>query len=121
MTHTIDILSIPVSDPARAKTFYMDTLGFELVHEGEMGPDQKWIQLRLPNTETSISLVTWFDSMPAGSLRGLLISIADVVASRAGLIAKGVDATDIEDAPWGKYAMFNDSEGNGLILMQSAF
>lgn len=120
MPHKIDILTIPVSDQLRAKQFYMDVLGFEIVHEGQMGPDQKWIQLRLPNTETSITLVTWFESMPAGSLRGLVMSTSDVMAARAALVAKGVDASEIADAPWGKMTTFNDSEGNGLIMMQGA-
>lgn len=67
-----------------------------------MGPDQKWIQMRLPNTETSIPLVSWFDSMPAGSLRGFMISTSDVVAAPAEPMAKGANPTEIEDAPWEK-------------------
>jgi catechol 2,3-dioxygenase-like lactoylglutathione lyase family enzyme len=121
MTQKIDIVTIPVSDQVRAKQFYMDILGFEVVYEGQMGPDQKWIQLRLPDTETSITLVTWFESMPAGSLRGLVIATPDINATRAELIAKGVEASEIEDAPWGKMTMFSDPDGNGLIMMQGAF
>jgi catechol 2,3-dioxygenase-like lactoylglutathione lyase family enzyme len=57
MAQKIDIVTIPVSDQPRAKQFYVDVLGFEVVFEGQMGPDQQWIQLRLPNTETSITLL----------------------------------------------------------------
>lgn len=48
------------------------------------------------------------------------MSTSDVMAARAALVAKGVDASEIADAPWGKLTTFNDSEGNGLIMMQGA-
>ena len=120
MAQKVDIVTIPVLEQPRAKQFYVDVLGFEVVFEGQVEPDHQWIQLRLPNTETSITLVTWFESMPAGSLRGLVISTPDVKASRADLIAKGVDAAEIENAPCGQMVTFKDPDGNGLILMQGA-
>ena len=36
--HSFEIISVPVSDPQRAKRFYLDVLGFALVREELMGP-----------------------------------------------------------------------------------
>ena len=46
--HSFEILSVPVSDPQRAKQFYRDVLGFTLIREEPMGPEMTWIQLAPP-------------------------------------------------------------------------
>ena len=69
---------IPVSDQAAAKGFYTDVLGFEVVRDNPMGPEQRWIQLRPPGADTSITLVTWLEAMPAGSVKGLVLSCDDI-------------------------------------------
>jgi predicted enzyme related to lactoylglutathione lyase len=63
--------------------------------------------------------VNWFESMPAGSLRGLVIATADLNAEHQRLKSLGVDIDDVKDAPWGRYATLRDSEGNGLVLQQA--
>jgi hypothetical protein len=34
------------------------------------------------------------------------------------LSARGLTLTEIQEAPWGRFAMFNDPDGNGWILRQ---
>src|SRR6266550_9357738 len=85
----IQLFSIPVSDPERAKAFYVDTLGWELVRDDAMGPDQRWVQVRPRGGETSVTLVSWFESMPAGSMRGVVIETDDLEADQATLLASG--------------------------------
>ncbi len=116
----IDILSIPVSDQQVAKAFYMDVLGFELLRDNPMGPHQQWVELGPKGAQTSITLVTWFESMPAGSARGLVLDTDDVALAHQELSDKGVDISPLQDAPWGKYATFSDPDGNGWVLQQSA-
>jgi predicted enzyme related to lactoylglutathione lyase len=117
----IQLFSIPVSDPERAKTFYVDTLGWELVRDDAMGPDQRWVQVRPPGGGTSVTLVTWFESMPAGSARGVVIETDDLEADQATLTARGVrvDAA-IEEAPWGRWVTFEDPDGNGFVLQATS-
>ena len=59
--------------------------------------------------------------MPAEYLRGVAISISDIDTSRAELVAKGVEASDVGKAQSGQMVTFHDPEGSGLILMQGAF
>jgi predicted enzyme related to lactoylglutathione lyase len=117
---TIQLFSIPVSDQERAKTFYVDTLGWELVRDDPMSPDQRWVQVRPRGGETSITLVTWFESMPPGSLRGIVVETDDLEADLAALQSRGVriDAA-IEEAPWGRWVTFDDPDGNGFVLQAS--
>ena len=67
----VQLFSLPVSDQDRARDFYVDTLGFELVSDTAMGPDQRWVQVRPPGSQTSITLVTWFPGMPPDRSREL--------------------------------------------------
>jgi len=116
----IDIFSVPVADQARAKAFYTGVLGFEVIRDEPMGPDQRWIQLAPPGAETSITLVTWFETMPPGSLQGMVLNTDDVEAAHAELGRRGVVPSDITHAPWGRYATFTDPDGNGWVLVEAA-
>ena len=114
-------LSVPVSDQNRARNFYSGKLNFKVTMEASnaMGPGKSWITLEPSGGGTVVTLVNWFDSMPAGSLRGLVIATADLDAEHARLRSVGVDIDDVKDAPWGRYATMRDSEGNGLVLQQA--
>ena len=113
----IQLFSIPVSDQARAKAFYVDTLGWELVRDDAMGPDQRWVQVRPRGGDTSVTLVTWFESMPAGSMRGVVIETDDLEGDAAVLRERGVRVDSaIEEAPWGRWVTFDDPDGNGFVL-----
>jgi predicted enzyme related to lactoylglutathione lyase len=118
----VQLFSVPVSDPERAKSFYVDTLGFTLVSDAMMGEDQRWIQVVPPGAQTSITLVTWFETMPSGSLRGLVLETDDLEGDIHRLREAGVAFdSGVERAPWGQYAQFSNPDGNGLILQQTAF
>ena len=115
---SFEIVSVPVSDQERAKRFYQDTLGFDLVREAPMGPGQKWIQLSPPGCATTIALVTWFDTMRPGGLQGVMLNVTDIDAEHALLTKRGLTLSEIEQEPWGRFAMFKDLDGNGWILRQ---
>jgi catechol 2,3-dioxygenase-like lactoylglutathione lyase family enzyme len=121
MISQIAVVSVPVADQARAKKFYTDKLGFtaEMDVPNAMGPGSSWIMLKPENAGTSITLVNWFDSMPAGSLRGLVLMTDDLDGEHARLKAARVDVDDIRQEPWGRFTTFRDSEGNGLVLQQA--
>ncbi len=121
MFNHIDIISIPVADQQKAKQFYIEMLGFELKVESPMGPNQNWVQLGLDGAQTSITLVTWFDAMPPGSVQGLVLDTANIEQAHAALKNKGLDIGDVDSMPWGRFATFSDPDGNGWVLQQSNF
>jgi len=115
---SFEILSVPVSDQERAKKFYRDILGFDLLREEAMGPDAKWIQLAPKGCSTTIALVTWFDAMRPGGLQGVMLNVTDIDRDHRELAERGLKLTEIQQQPWGRYAMFSDPDGNGWILRQ---
>ncbi len=113
----VQLFSLPVQDQDRARDFYVDTLGFELVSDTAIGPDQRWVQVRPPGSQTSITLVTWFPDMPAGSVKGTVLETDDLDKDVTALQARGVSIEGgIQQAPWGRFVTFDDPDGNGLVL-----
>jgi catechol 2,3-dioxygenase-like lactoylglutathione lyase family enzyme len=118
-TQRISIISIPVKDQQAAKRFYSEVLGFEVVRDDPMGPDQRWIQLEPAPGETSITLVTWFPQMAPGSLTGIVLETNNLDEAYALYTARGVALAPIETAPWGRFSTFADLDGNGWVLQEA--
>jgi catechol 2,3-dioxygenase-like lactoylglutathione lyase family enzyme len=116
----VQLLSVPVSDQDRARDFYVGTLGFTLVSDTQMGPDMRWVLVAPPGGGTMITLVTWFPTMPAGSLKGTVLETDTLDADAAAIAATGVAVSPIEDAPWGRFVTFEDPDGNGIVLQASS-
>jgi catechol 2,3-dioxygenase-like lactoylglutathione lyase family enzyme len=114
------VVSVPVSDQDRAKAFYVDKLGFELLREDDSVPGLRWIQVAPRGGTTALTLVTWFESMPAGSLQGLVLTSSDLQADYEALVAKGVKFDGPpQRQPWATETVFHDPDGNSLVLQQA--
>jgi len=50
--------------------------------------------------------------------KGVQVVVADVEAARRGLIARGVQASDVQVYPWGSFVTFSDPDGNTWALQQ---
>lgn len=118
MNLSVDILSVPVADQEQAKAFYVGVLGFVVREDAPFGEGRRWLELVPPAGGTSITLVTWVDDMPAGSLRGTVLGTDDCHKTYAELSSRGVEfSDDVQDASWGHYATFTDPDGNGWVLV----
>lgn len=117
----IEIVSIPVSDQDRAKEFYSQKLGFNLVFDAPFEEGMRWVQLTPPGGEVGISLITWQQAMRPGSLQDLYLACEDIGATYQALQDRGVQFTDEPfDSPYGKFAHFQDPDGNGWVLHEGS-
>jgi catechol 2,3-dioxygenase-like lactoylglutathione lyase family enzyme len=114
------VVSVPVSDQDRAKAFYVDTLGFELRREDDSVPGIRWVQVAPKQGTTALTLVTWFESMPPGSLQGLVLRSSNLQADYEQLVAEGVEFDGPpQQQPWATEAVLHDPDGNSLVLQQA--
>ncbi|AYG02781.1 VOC family protein [Gryllotalpicola protaetiae] len=116
----VQVVSIPVSDQDEAKDFYTNVLGFTLLADRQFTPEMRWVMVAPPAAQTALTLVTWFPSMPPGSLQGTVLETDDLEGDRAALIGKGIAVSELQDAPWGRFATLADPDGNGIVLQASA-
>ncbi|GAA4184600.1 hypothetical protein GCM10022288_05500 [Gryllotalpicola kribbensis] len=116
----VQVVSIPVSDQDRAKEFYVGVLGFALLADRRFTPEMRWVMVAPPGGQTALTLVTWFPSMPPGSLQGTVLESDDLERDVAALSGKGVEVSPPQHAPWGRFVTFADPDGNGIVLQASA-
>jgi predicted enzyme related to lactoylglutathione lyase len=111
-------LLVPVSDIDRAKAFYSEQAGFTVDVDVNPAEGVRIVQLTPPGSYCSITLTTGLPTldMPVGTLRGLHLVVADIEASRAELIARGVEVAPVEDMGGVYYASFADPDGNTWTL-----
>jgi catechol 2,3-dioxygenase-like lactoylglutathione lyase family enzyme len=119
--NNLEVVSVPVSDQDQAKRFYAGQLGFTVVMDSAFGEDMRWVMLQPPGSRTRVTLVTWFDTMPAGSLRGTVLGCDDLEQTLGELAARGVTFHEetIQEAPWGRWKTFDDPDGNSWIVQQN--
>jgi catechol 2,3-dioxygenase-like lactoylglutathione lyase family enzyme len=104
----------------RAKEFYVEKLGFDLTREDDSIPGIRWVQVTPRGGATSLTLVTWFESMPPGSLQGLVLVSDDLRGDCDRLLARGVEfERPLQEQPWGTEAVIRDPDGNKLVLQQA--
>jgi len=118
----ISVLSVPVSDQDRAKAFYTDVLGFEVLADNPFSEDQRWVQLAPPGAQTAITLTTWFEDYQPGSLRGVILEVPDLDAELASFRERGglLDG-EVDETPWGRFAAFRDPDGNRFSFHEAAW
>ncbi|WP_433332075.1 VOC family protein [Spirillospora sp. CA-294931] len=117
-TLLLELVPVPVTDIERAKAFYQDQLGFRLDVDVSPKPGIRIVQLTPPGSACSITLAEGLPTldMPPGTLRGLHLVVADIEASRAELLERGVEISEVEDLGGVFYAYFADPDGNTWCL-----
>ena len=118
MIKQIKFISIPVVDQNRALDFYTDKLGFTIITDQPFDEKQRWIELRIPKAETRVVLFTpEGEEKRIGSFMNMSYVCDDIDKTYAELEKRGVDFEGPpRTQPWGRYAMFKDSEGNRFVL-----
>jgi predicted enzyme related to lactoylglutathione lyase len=118
MTMRLELIQVPVSDVDRAKAFYVDQVGFNADHDHQVSDELRFVQLTPPGSACSIALTSGAHQMAPGSVDGLQIVIDDADAARAALVDRGVEASEVQEFPWGRFVFFKDPDGNGWALQQ---
>lgn len=118
MDWKLELLSVPVSDVDRAKAFYTDKVGFVADHDYQVSEELRFVQLTPPGSACSIAIGSGMDQGEPGSVRGLQIVVPDAAAARDELLTRGVEVSDLQDLPWGIFALFRDPDGNSWALQQ---
>ncbi len=118
MDWKIELIAIPVTDVDRAKAFYVDQVGFNADHDHRVTESLRFVQLTPPGSACSVLLGTGVTEMAAGSQKGVQVVVADVAAARQQLLDNGVEASEIDEQPWGLFVTFADPDGNTWALQQ---
>ena len=129
----LELVLVPVTDVDRAKAFYTDQCGFDLLVDTPVGTDIRIVQVTPPGSACSIGFgVGVQDGVAPGSYRGMHLVVSDIVAFRKELTGRGVEVSDvrhISDGVWHpgpepdrssymSFAEFSDPDGNLWVLQE---
>lgn len=118
MDWKIELLAVPVTDIDRARDFYVDKLGFTADHDIPVSDELRFVQLTPPGSARSIVLDANMTEMAAGSQKGIQVVVASAEQARQHIAAKGVETSEVQEFPWGRFVFFSDPDGNGWALQE---
>jgi predicted enzyme related to lactoylglutathione lyase len=118
MEFRIELVPLAVQDVDRAVRFYGDELGWNVDHDRTVSPQLRFVQVTPPGSACSICFGTGLEMMPEGSSQFIQVVVADADEACAYLRGRGVECSDVDDQPWGRFVMFGDPDGNRWALQQ---
>jgi catechol 2,3-dioxygenase-like lactoylglutathione lyase family enzyme len=112
-----------VSDQDRAVEFFCDKLGFEKRTDTPYGDGDRWVEVAVPGTATTIALTPPGPQSEPGQWTGIALATDDIDADHEELRSRGVDVDDevmrMGD-PVPPMFWFRDPDGNSYLIVQSA-
>jgi catechol 2,3-dioxygenase-like lactoylglutathione lyase family enzyme len=117
----LELIHIPVTDVDRARDFYVQQCGWELLTDHVQMGDMRIVQINPPGSGCSILMgrnIPEISDMPVGVQKGMHLVVADLDEARAALAAGGVELGDVQDFGGVLYSRFEDPDGNSWLLQQ---
>ena len=115
-------VGIYVGDQERAKAFWTEQMGFELVQDNPFGEGERWIEVQPPDKGTILVLYTPPEAKElVGTFSNVLFHAEDINKTHEELTERGVEFVEEPSQQfWGWWAMFKDPDGNTYGLGQSS-
>lgn len=117
MEMKIELVGIPVTDVDRAKAFY-EKMGFVADHDHVVSDEIRFVQLTPPGSACSICIGKGLTELKPGSVDMLLLVVKNADEARADMLARGIDASEVDEQPWGRFVYVTDPDGNRLSLQE---
>jgi predicted enzyme related to lactoylglutathione lyase len=118
MDYKLELVAITVTDADRAKAFYVDQAGFNADHDHRVSDELRFIQLTPPGSACSITIGDGITEAEPGSVKGMQLVVEDIETAHAELSGRGVDVSDVQDLPWGRFVFFSDPDGNAWAVQE---
>ena len=132
MDWKLELVVVPVADQDRAKAFYLDRFGFDLLVDHQAGPEFRVIQTTPSGSSCSVALMQNLEA--AGTVQGLHLVVADIERAHAELVERGaepgplvhfagggqVDGPDPEGRDYNTFFEVHDPDGNGWLVQHVA-
>ena len=119
MDFKLELVAVPVSSMSTAPSASTPSRsGSTPTTIHQVSDEMRFVQLTPPGSACSISIGTGIMQTAPGSVQGLQLVVADADAARAELAGRGVEVSDVQEFPWGRFVFFSDPDGNGWAVQQ---
>jgi predicted enzyme related to lactoylglutathione lyase len=123
MDWKLEVVVVPVRDIDRAKSFYIDQLGFHLDADTKPTETMRVVQMTPPGSACSVTIgpVLIKDNVIPGSGASLQLVVHDIAAARTQLVERGIEVSEIQELDprdGGKFVFFSDPDGNSWAVQE---
>ena len=118
MDYKLELVALPVTDVDRAKTFYTEQVGFNADYDESPTDEIRFVQLTPPGSACSIAIGKGLVDTEPGSATVLQLVVSSAADAHAELAGRGVEVSDVQEFPWGKFVFFSDPDGNRWALQE---
>ena len=118
MDWKLELVAVPVTVVDRAKSFYVDKVGFNADHDQQVNENLRFVQLTPPGSACSICIGIGLTTMKPGSIEGLQMVVPNIETAHKELAERGVAVSDIENLAWGRFVYFSDPDGNRWAVQE---
>jgi catechol 2,3-dioxygenase-like lactoylglutathione lyase family enzyme len=125
MDYKLEVVVVPVTDIDRAKSFYLDKLGFKLDADTTPAENFRVVHMTPPGSACSVVVgpkVVGADADLGGASASMQLVVTDIEAARAELVGKGVEASEVQvmdpTRDGGKFVFFADPDGNNWAVQE---
>jgi catechol 2,3-dioxygenase-like lactoylglutathione lyase family enzyme len=124
MDWKLEVVVVPVTDIDRAKSFYVDKLGFCLDVDTQPTPAMRVVQMTPAGSACSVVIGPALVSAGAdlASLGAKLqLVVDDIEAARAQLAGRGIEVSEVQTLDprdGGKFFFFSDPDGNNWAVQE---
>jgi len=116
--YKLELVAVPVSDIDRAKAFYVEQVGFNADTDQSPSADIRFVQLTPPGSACSIAIGKGLVDTAPGSAAGLQLVVSSAEQAHAELSGRGVEVSEVQEFPWGKFVFFADPDGNRWAVQE---
>ncbi len=142
MDWKLELVVMPVADVDRAKAFYVDQAGWDLIVDHQPNESFRVVQVCPPGSACAIAFgtglgdTTGLGPMAPGSMQGLHLVVSDIEAAHAELVGRGVevgqpysidmagtrrDGIDPEHNDYNTFMELADPDGNLWLVQEVGY
>jgi|ERR1700690_373080 catechol 2,3-dioxygenase-like lactoylglutathione lyase family enzyme len=123
MDWKLEVVVVPVSDVDRAKSFYLDKLGFHLDADTQPTETMRVVHMTPPGSACSVVIGPVVTGAGADLRAGasFQLVVTDIEAARDELAGRGVEVSEVrvlDPRDGGKFVFFNDPDGNNWAVQE---
>lgn len=118
MIKKIATVAVYVDDQEEALKFWTEKIGFEKRQDIDMGNKYRWLEVAPKGAESCVVIYPKTLMKNWQELKASIVFLSDDIDNFCSeLKQKGVKFTDEpKQMPWGKFAIFQDVDGNDFVI-----
>ncbi|MGA8209763.1 MAG: VOC family protein [Nocardioidaceae bacterium] len=112
MDWKIELVPLSVADVDRAVDFYGSRVGWPVDHDVVVQDGLRFVQVTPPGSACSFCFGEGLEMLPPEQRQMVQVVVASAEDARDHLRGRGVECSEVDEQPWGRFVHLTDPDGN---------